>query len=419
MISFTQAGVLLVLLLSTPAIISCSPFHLRKLLSTSAGSPIRLSPSLYRELVVDVPKGFHLLVLFTTDDEKVCGACRRVNEDFVEIAKNYAMEGRHEVAADEGQKKKDPGVFGVDGAAGDLVVFAIYDVLQDRQIVHLHQITTIPMVVSITNKSMKALRSPPGKNVLSFRNEDVYQIQGPTNVGGGGEVVRLLTGRSGGGLEWINMKTSRNVEILPSAYHHVFFLFKLTLLLSFVGVFFWLLLRLLAAYPFLLPLGAMGVHMVSTSGIFFSVQNSVPFIGKSGSWIANNNRSQYLGEGLLMSFTLVAAAVTLVLLVNLPSFKWLNVDTTTAKKTELTKKKSGKELMEPAVPFTWLWWRYLFFSRAVLRNILTVLLMVVFMTLLNSLLKVYSLKAPWYDPTFMPPAGYIRGDIRADRGNEF
>eukprot|EP00922_Rhytidocystis_sp_ex-Travisia-forbesii_P004168 GHVS01006058.1.p1 GENE.GHVS01006058.1~~GHVS01006058.1.p1 ORF type:complete len:476 (-),score=93.69 GHVS01006058.1:520-1947(-) len=423
----------------------------RQLVASSGGLPVRLSPALYRQFVLGLPKGFQMLVLYSTEDEKVCADCLKINEDFSAIAKNFARESR--TSEEERRRRKETGqeednttggsssIFGTHGGTGDTIVFALYDLMQDREIVQLHRITTIPFIASITSKSLKASSTPSSsqqskKATVPFRNQDVYQAQGASNVGGGG--VRLLTGRSGGGMEWLNMKTSRKVEVLPPKSHQFFVLVKSILLISCLGILLWLAILLLRAYPILLPLGALFVQLISTCGLFFSVQNSAPFVGKGGVWIAKNGRTQFLGEGLMMSSSTVAAAVTLLLLTFLPSLKWWQEDNNVvvggkAKKSDCGGKKkkettttttdvldvSSSNGNNGVVRFSWSWWRCIFFSKTSLKNFVLLFLLCVFVLILNGLLSVYTFKSPWYAPTFLPPGDYIRGELRADRGNEF
>eukprot|EP00922_Rhytidocystis_sp_ex-Travisia-forbesii_P004167 GHVS01006057.1.p1 GENE.GHVS01006057.1~~GHVS01006057.1.p1 ORF type:complete len:468 (-),score=76.51 GHVS01006057.1:435-1838(-) len=419
----------------------------RQLVASSGGLPVRLSPSLYRQFVLGLPKGFQLLVLYSTEDEKVCADCLKINEDFSAIAKNFARESR--TRQEERRRRKETGqeediktggssgIFGTHGGTGDTIVFALYDLMQDREIVQLHRITTIPFIVSITNKSLKTSSSAQQQSkkvVVTFRNQDVYQAQGAGNVGGGGGGARLLTGRSGGGLEWVNMKTSRKVEVLPPKSHQFFVIVKSILLISCLGILLWLGILLLHKYPILLPLGALFVQMISTCGLFFSVQNSAPFVGKGGVWIAKNGRTQFLGEGLLMSFSTVAAAVTLLLLTFLPTLKWWKEDNNVVVggKTKKTdgggKKKTLKETTTDVldvssnngvVRFSWCWWRCIFFTKTSFKNFVLLFLLCIFVFLLNILLSIYTFKSPWYAPTFLPPDDYVRGELRADRGNEF
>eukprot|EP00922_Rhytidocystis_sp_ex-Travisia-forbesii_P000194 GHVS01000303.1.p1 GENE.GHVS01000303.1~~GHVS01000303.1.p1 ORF type:complete len:445 (+),score=80.58 GHVS01000303.1:133-1335(+) len=389
---------LLCLLLLLPS--SSSP-PLSQLLSSSS---LALSPALYKQHVLEVPKGYRLLVLYTTDDAGVCAACAQVNQDFKELARNYAREG------------KKSAEFGVDGISGDALVFVTYDVMQDREIVQLHQMATIPMVVSVTNRSIRAAYSrDTGKAI--FKRDDVFKIQAAANVGGG--VPSLLSD----GLAWINMKTSRDVALMPSSYQQSVFVCKLLLLMCLLGVLLWLAILLLKAYPVLIPVGAFGVQMLSTSGLFFSFQNSVPFTG-TASWVSKSGRSQYLSEGLLMGFTLCAAAACLLLAVCLPYMSCFQEAGTHGEKGgEGGKRKAGalgKEVAccaaVSAARVQW-WWRCI--SKDTIKNIMLLLLLGMFVALLQFLVSTYTFKAPWYAPTFMPPADYIRGDLRVDRGNEF
>eukprot|EP00922_Rhytidocystis_sp_ex-Travisia-forbesii_P070766 GHVS01105657.1.p1 GENE.GHVS01105657.1~~GHVS01105657.1.p1 ORF type:complete len:455 (+),score=137.29 GHVS01105657.1:261-1625(+) len=443
----TSPPLLLFLLFLLFTTTTASSSAIRDLLrSSSSSSPVvQLSPAAYREVVLDGPKGFHLVVLYTTADATVCLACQQVNEDFHEIGRNFAMDRAEE---EEGRRtgggvaknKKNLSVFGSDGKSGDEVVFVSYDVLQDRDIALLHQISSIPMVVSVTSRSMKSSKAPNGKQILKFRSDDVYQIQGPTNVGGGGG-VRLLTG-SGGGLEWVNMKTTRNVAIQPPPRQQLWLMCKVVCLLCCLSLLGWFGIVLLKAFPSLLPLGALAVQLVSSSGLFFAVQNAAPLYGKAG-WVSNSGRSQYLFEGLLMSAAAVLAAASLLLIVRIPTIQWFNTNFTKpsfGKKNEKKKIEQGgrKKTMEEdnscwvmsaatstaitnsiesggAGLICW-WW---LFSRNTLKNVLLLVLMGVFLALVTSIMSVYKFKSPWYAPTFLPPADYVRGDLRADRGNEF
>ena len=125
------------------------------------------------------------------------------------------------------------------------------------------------------------------------------------------------------------------------------------------------------------------ILIICMGGVVYNVLHGTPFArydrdGNIVQFIHPEQRSQYAGEGVLMSTLFVIGGTLLY------SFIWLN-------------RIQG---------FT----HHKFASFAV----------IIFIILdVQIIFAIYTIKARWYNPTFLPPGNYVRGPLINDQGNSF
>ena len=135
--------------------------------------------------------------------------------------------------------------------------------------------------------------------------------------------------------------------------------------------------------PYLWLIGSFVIYIVCIGGVVYNIINGTPFakFNRDGSikeFIHSRQRSQYVGEGLLMSFLFVLSGTLMY------AFNWINV--------------IKNKLMHKVMTFA------LVFSIAITSRIIV---------------GIYQKKAAWYGPTFSPPSDYMRGPLINDQGNSF
>lgn len=395
---------------------------------------IRLSSRDYHEYVLSEHRPYHLIILYTTQDPSFCRECTSFNAEYIRIAKEYYRDATNQQQQSSGKRNSQgSGVKRVGAGLGNdklPLFFCLYEVGQDRAVVNLHRLNTIPLLVSLTSRTFPKLPTKGDDDIfIPFRKDDTYQVLGQGFMGssprGGGAKSFAVKG-----MDWINMKTGRKVVFEPTYPEK---LQRLLLLATLLGIFALLLfaaVRVVNSYPSSLILGALVVQYVSTTGLFYNLQHGMTWAGydpntRQRLTINSQHRAQYLGEGLAMAAAYLLGGLALFAATRLPTY-WPHLRLfrfLAAKSETVTSKGSqsrGKNIVRNSVtkrpssnPIQ------LNEKHRLVNNVLVLLFALLFILFLTCLFKVYIYKSPWYSPSFFPPPGYIKGRIRLDRGNAF
>ena len=135
--------------------------------------------------------------------------------------------------------------------------------------------------------------------------------------------------------------------------------------------------------PILWVIGSMFILIVCMGGIVYNILHGTPFAkydrdGNIVEFIHTGQRSQYAGEGVLMSCLFVLGGTILY------SFNWLN-----------------------SIKGYW-------------AHKITCLIVIFFVMLnMKIIISIYRIKARWYNPSFLPPGHYVKGPFINDQGNSF
>ncbi|KEP62636.1 UNVERIFIED_CONTAM: hypothetical protein HHA_295090 [Hammondia hammondi] len=287
--------------------------------------------ALFRRQIPHRP--YHVFVLYSLvgDSERHarCNECKDALDAFTRVSEAYGPAGAP--VAPQPQQKSANSAFPPPSVAP--VVFAVVDVARLNQTPALHALPSLPAVAHIPPSLL------PGEEVtedeeeeeddfnpedqwakmianapLPFPRDEVLVLQRAINDAG---VKKSM-------LEWVNMKTKRNVTIPTTVWMDAKFL---CLILAFLCSLLFLgrrLLQLLPQYPWLLSGGACFVYWLSTSGLVFSVHNRVPLFAvhpetQQKIFVTPNSRGQYFLEGFVMSACVTACGLAAAFLVFLPS----------------------------------------------------------------------------------------------------
>ena len=125
------------------------------------------------------------------------------------------------------------------------------------------------------------------------------------------------------------------------------------------------------------------IYIICIGGIVYNIIHGTPFakFDRNGSikeLIHSGQRSQYVGEGLLMSSLFVFSGTLMM------AFTWIN-------------KIKG-------------YWPH---------KIATFIIIFSLAIVTRLIVGIYQKKASWYGPTFAPPANYMKGPLINDQGNSF
>eukprot|EP00921_Rhytidocystis_pertsovi_P022130 GHVQ01035398.1.p1 GENE.GHVQ01035398.1~~GHVQ01035398.1.p1 ORF type:complete len:452 (-),score=69.14 GHVQ01035398.1:250-1605(-) len=398
--------------------------RLRHLSDKSISNVIKLDRHLYNTFVLGVVEDneesgsagetFDMVILYTTDDAKLCVECKRLNRDFEAIANEYhryeVTEGAKKDKGGKGEGYEDGGLVSElierrGGSSRDLF-FAKMDLLDDRSLLKIHRFSSVPLMVYINSRTFKKtelnkyqtyvkhhtttserknhkppVTPPTPPPYVSINQPDIFSLSGHL------ELTHVLEKA----LNWLNLRTNRQVIILPTATQQLTHLCQLLMLLTTAAVLLYVVTVLCNRYPILVALGGWGVQLLGTCGLFYCMQNGVGWVGWGGrgagkgvEWVARTTRRQYVGEGLAMGGCGVICGALVLAAVYSPTWRWLS-------------KRSN-----------WL------------RQGVVLFLLVVFTSLLLVPFQVHKYKSGGYVmPSMMPPADFVRGPLMMDRGNVF
>jgi oligosaccharyltransferase complex subunit gamma len=342
-------------LLAILTLIICHPKgdDLRKRTLNADNGVIVLNANTFKDLVMKHPRPYDMVILFTLKTK--CNTCEAVKSAFGQVGDSFLeMEG---YKPDMSNRKR-------------AVFFGILYYSEDAT--QIFKSLKLPSTTAI-------LYTTPNNILLDDNNEAYIKYDE--------DFVMSYKDRNDGVyahkiLEFINAKSGRKVEMKkdPLLFVLYFVIFLITLaggyklFISFKPVF---------LSPTLWLIGSFAVYIICIGGIVYNMIHGTPFAkfnreGHIVEFIHSGQRSQYVGEGLLMSSLFVLGGSILM------AFNWIN-------------RIKG-------------YWAHR----------LTALALVFFVAILSRIIiSIYQKKASWYSPTFFPPGGYIRGPLLNDQGNSF
>eukprot|EP00921_Rhytidocystis_pertsovi_P003133 GHVQ01005219.1.p1 GENE.GHVQ01005219.1~~GHVQ01005219.1.p1 ORF type:complete len:485 (+),score=47.61 GHVQ01005219.1:217-1671(+) len=384
---------------ATPAANNPGVMKLRELLRLSSLSPEKflayLSPADYRSFVLSAPRPYRLFVAFYTSDPKYCPSCGTFISNFREVAEAYIMSGQYK------KTKTHPAV-----------VFAVFDLMQDKTIAALHQLRQVPTLVTFDAATEEHWKSDSAKKgwtksgeQLLFPANNVFEIlqAGLDHKG----VSVALPQRV---LEWTNLQSGRvDVKLFVGTFQQIKGIGLLCLVLCVLSLVGWMVVGYLRRWPITVVIGGLLLQFLGTSGVFYSFQNGFVWTGidrasKTVTLIARSTRMQFAFEGFLMAGTTVMCGLWLVGLVHVEQLSGLAWVPLTLMGFGRKKPGSGDNEMR---------------GLGVVRQLVACVLGVLFIVGVMATFEVFRLKSPWYAPTFYPPADYVKGPMRNDRGNVF
>jgi oligosaccharyltransferase complex subunit gamma len=345
----------MIIMLSLLAVSLCHPKgdDLRKRTLNSDNGVIVLNASTFKDLVMKHPRPYDMVILFTLRTK--CATCEAVKGAFGNVAESYLEAEGYK--PDISNRKR-------------AVFFGILYYSEDAT--QIFKSLKLPSTTSI-------LYTTPNNILLDDNNEAYIKYDDDFVMSYKDRVDGVYPHKI---LEFTNAKSGRKVEMkkdpLVFVLYFVIFLIILAggykLFVSFQPVF---------LSPTLWLIGSFAVYIICIGGIVYNIIHGTPFAkfnreGHIVEFIHSGQRSQYVGEGLLLSSLFVLGGTVMM------AFNWIN-------------RIKG-------------YWAHR----------LTALGLVLFIAILSRIIiAIYQKKASWYSPTFFPPSGYIRGPLLNDQGNSF
>lgn len=355
MMNFRKKCIYMILNISILILVQAHPKgdELRKRTLASENGVITFSASNFKEYVMKHPRPYDVVILFTLKYK--CNLCEVVKNEFFQVADSFREFDGYK--PDMATRKR-------------AVFFGILYYSDETSSIFKN--LKLPSTTSI-------LYTSPN-NIQLDDNNDPYIKYDEDFVTGYKERSDNFYAHKM--LEFVNAKSGRKIELKKNP---LLFILYFIIFLGVLAFGFYLFTNFKSVFlsPYLWLLGSFMVYIICIGGIVYNIIHGTPFAkfdreGNIVELIHSGQRSQYVGEGLLLSSIFVLAGTVLM------AFKWIN------------KIQSNFHHKIAA-------------------------LVLIFLTVILSklVISLYQKKASWYGPTFFPPYGYIRGPLIKDQGNSF
>ena len=326
---------------------------LRELTLSSDRGLIVLNAQTYKEYVMSHPRPYDIVILYTLS--RKCNLCERVFNEFIQVSDSF----------------RDSNGFKPDMISRKRAVF--FAVLYYSE-------ETMPI--------FKSLKFPSMTNILYTTPQNIqFNQMGEPYIEYDEDYVISYNERSDKiyalkMMEFANAKSQRKFPLKKNPIEFLIY-FLLFVGLIFIGFSAFKNFHPLIINPALWVVGSILVVIICEVVIVYNVLHSIPFAkydrdGNIIEFIHTGQRSQYAGEGVLMSSLFVLGGTLLY------SFNWLNMV-----------KGYGQH------------------------KIASFGAIVLIVLIVRIIFSIYRIKARWYNPTFFPPGHYVKGPLINDQGNSF
>ena len=346
---------ILLLILSLIILIKSHPKadKLRELTLSSDRGLIELNAETYKEYVMSHPRPYDIVILYTL--KRKCNLCERVLNEFIQVSDSF----------------RDSNGFKPDMISRKRAVFfaVLYYSEQTMQIFRSLKFSSLTNILYTSPHNIQF--NNLGEPYIEYDEDYVISYTEQSD-----KIYALKM------MEFANAKSQRK---FPLKKNPLEFLIYFLLFVASIFFCFWIYknFKPVLLSPILWITGSMLVIIICMGGIVYNILNGTPFAkydrdGNIIQFIHTEQRSQYAGEGVLMSSLFVIGGTLLY------SFIWLN-------------RLQG----------------YVHHKFASFIVIIFIILDV------QIIFSIYRVKARWYYPTFMPPSHYVRGPLINDQGNSF
>lgn len=326
---------------------------LRKLTLESDSGVIVFTPKMLQEYIMTHPRPYDVAMLFT--HKKKCRICERVTGEFEKAAKSY----------------KEASAFKPDMVTHKRAVFfgIFYYTDETFKIFKKLKFSSTTTILYTTPKNIQM--DDKGEPYINYDEDYVISYTEYSE-----KVYALKM------VEFTNAKSQRKIDLRKDPIEFLGYFIGFVLFL-FVCFFMYKHFQYLLLSPKLWLFGSFMVYIICIGGIVYNILHGTPFakFDRDGSiveFVHTGQRSQYIGEGLMMSTIFVIGGTLFY------AFNWIN-------------RIKG-------------YWPHKIASLLLIFSLIIVLIVII---------RVYRIKARWYSPNFFPPSHYVKGPLINDQGNSF
>ena len=326
---------------------------LREITFSSDRGLIELDAEMYKEYVMTHPRPYDIIILYTL--KKKCNLCQKVFNEFIRVSDSF----------------RDANGFNPDMIARKRAVF--FAVLYySEKTMSIFKSLKFPSTTTILYTSPQNIQfNNLGEPYIEYDEDYVISYNERSD-----KIYALKM------MEFANAKSQRKFPLKNNPSQFLFY-FLIFVGFVFAGFSIYNTYQSILLSPKLWIVASMIILIICMGGIVYNILDGTPFAkydrdGNIIEFIHTEQRSQYIGEGILVSILFVLGGSILY------SFVWLN--------------RLQGYLKHKIISFI---------------GIIFIILDV------EIIISIYRIKARWYYPTFMPPDNYIRGPLINDQGNSF
>ena len=326
---------------------------LRKYTNQAENNVIYFTESSFKDYVMKHPRPYDVVLLYTLKAN--CNFCELIKEEFNKVAMSYYDVNAYK--PDLANKKRAVffGILHYSQEAGE--IFKSLKLPTQTVIMY-----TSPHNIILNEKNEPQIKYDE-ETIITYRDRRDYA-----------SAHKIL--------EFVNAKSSRKIELIKSPILFAFYFLCFCGIL-FVGFYLFQNYRHVLVSSYLWCIGSFIIYILCIGGTVYNIIHDAPFArydkhGNIAEFIHSGQRSQYAGEGYLLS-TLFVFIGTLLF-----SLNWIN-------------KIKG-------------YWNHKF------AFIFITISIAICCKLVTNL---YRFKASWYGPELTPPHNYIKGPLLKDQGNAF
>jgi len=340
------------------AIISLIKSHpkadkLRELTLSSDRGLIEFNAEMYKEYVMTHPRPYDIVILYTL--KRKCTLCERVSNEFIQVADSF----------------RDANGFKPDMISRKRAVFFAI-LYYTEETMAIFKSLKFPSMTTILYTSPHNIQfNNLGEPYIEYDEDYVISYNERSD-----KIYALKM------MEFANAKSQRKFPLKKNPIEFLAY-FLMFVALIFFGFSIYKNFKPILLSPILWLTGSMLILIICMGGIVYNILHGTPFAkydrdGNIVEFIHSGQRSQYAGEGVLMSSLFVLGGTILY------SFVWLN--------------------------------RIQGYTEHKFASFGAIIFIIIDMQIIFS---IYRIKARWYYPTFLPPGHYVTGPLINDQGNSF
>ena len=327
--------------------------NLRMLSHNSDKSVIHFTPASFKDYVLKHPRPYDVVILYTL--KMNCHFCDTIKEEFFKVAESFYEQRAYNPDLNNKKRAVFFAVLHYSDEAKD--IFKMLKLPTQTTIMY-----TTPFNIEVNDKNEPFVKYDE-ENIIAYKERRDFS-----------SAHKIL--------EFVNAKSRRSIELKKNP---IMFLLYFTIFCSilYVGAYLYKHFKFVLLSPYIWAFVSLSVYIICIGGIVYNIIHGAPFAkfdnkGNIVEFIHSGQRSQYAGEGLLLSglFVLIGTFMFLMTCVNrIPGY-----------------------------------WNH---------KICFVCLCFLITILAKFISSLYRIKANWYRPEFHPPHNYIRGPLLKDQGISF
>lgn len=326
---------------------------LRKFTKQAESNVIHFTAQSYKEYVLKHPRPYDVVILYTL--KKNCNFCDLIKEEYNKVALSYADVQAYKPDLPNKRRAVFFGILHYSEDAND--IFKNLKLPAQTTIMY-----TTPHHIFLNDKNEPHVKYDE-ETIITYRDRRDYA-----------SAHKII--------EFINTRSTKKIELKKNPILFLFYFLVFCCIIA-AGFYAFNHFKFILVSPYLWLFGSFAVYIICIGGIVYNIIHGAHFakFDKQGhivEFIHSGQRSQYVGEGLLLSSLFVLIGTLLF------SLNWIN-----------------------RIPG---YWNHKFAF---------ILVTISIAVCCRAITSIYRIKASWYGPDFNPPSNYMKGPLIKDQGIAF